>query len=103
MVLEERMIKLKDDYYLDADANSIMLKKDMHNVRTRTRPDGKQVEQSDFSVIGYYASVENALNGFVQEEVKDKIRNSNSSDFKDFLKDIKILLNDIEQMKQINI
>lgn len=50
-----------------------------------------------------YMKIKRIISLFYLEEIKEKIRNSNSSDFKDFLKDIKILLNDIEQMKQINI
>ena len=56
------MIHIKDDYYIDSDAYQFILKQDMH----RVDKEGKPV----FDLIGYYATVEQALRGYMKTQMR---------------------------------
>lgn len=56
------MIHIKDDYYIDSDAYQFILKQDMH----RVDKEGKPV----FDLIGYYATVEQALRGYLKTQMR---------------------------------
>lgn len=56
------MIHIKDDYYIDSDAYQFILKQDMHRVDKEGRP--------IFDNLGYYATVEQALRGYLKTEMR---------------------------------
>lgn len=56
------MIHIKDDYYIDSDAYQFILKQDMH----RVDKEGRAV----YEIIGYYATVGQALRGYLKAEMR---------------------------------
>lgn len=93
------MIKITDKYFLDADSNSCMLKEKTIIKDKESKNFGKE----EYVALGYYTTVEGALNGLVKlelrkfiskpkiQEIDDLVKKINDLDlfFKEKLKEVK--------------
>lgn len=77
------MIKINDDFYIDADSNCYTLKEKTVVKDEKSKKFGEEV----FKDRGYYVTLEGILNGFLKAQTRDWI-NKNGGDIKDLLKEV---------------
>lgn len=77
------MIKINDDFYIDADSNCYTLKEKAIVKDEKSKKFGEEV----FKDRGYYVTLEGILNGFLKAQTRDWI-NKNGGDIKDLLKEV---------------
>ena len=77
------MVKINDDFYIDADSNCYTLKEKTVVKDEKSKKFGEEV----FKDRGYYVTLEGILNGFLKAQTRDWI-NKNGGDIKDLLKEV---------------
>ena len=77
------MIKINDDFYIDADSNCYTLKEKTVVKDEKSKKFGEEV----FKDRGYYVTLEGILNGFLKAQTRDWI-NKNGGYIKDLLKEV---------------
>ena len=77
------MVKINDDFYIDADSNCYTLKEKSVVKDEKSKKFGEEV----FKDRGYYVTLEGVLNGFLKAQTRDWI-NKNSGNIKDLLKEV---------------
>ena len=78
------MIKITDDFYIDADSKNYILRERTIIQDKESKNYGKEL----FKDEGYYTSLEHLLKGFLKVQTREWIQN-NSGNIKDLLKEIK--------------
>ena len=68
------MIRVNDDWVIDVDEYNYILKKDMHRSRERVRKDGTPYIEDDYTVKGYFSTLERALNRLGEEMVRERLK-----------------------------
>lgn len=87
------MIKINDEYYIDTDNCSYVLKK-VHYAK-----DKKTVEEirQDISV-GYYATIDIALKGYLKHKSREIVSKKDFESIKEYLEYIKKLDKSLKEM-----
>lgn len=68
------MIRVNDDWVIDVDEYNYILKKDMHRSRERRRKDGTPYIEDDYTVRGYFSTLDRALNRLGEEMVRERLK-----------------------------
>lgn len=86
------MIKINDEYYIEADTNNYMLKQ-VHFVKTK---EGKE-ERQDLT-IGYYATIDVALKGYLKHKSRDIVSKKDFESIDKYLKYIEKLDKELDKL-----
>lgn len=78
------MIKIDENFYIDADSNSYVLKEKYIIQDEKSKRQGEEA----FKDKGYYVSLEGTLNGYLKNKTREYIQNNNV-EIKELLKEIK--------------
>ena len=70
------MIRINDDWIVDVDDNNYILKKDLHCVRIRKNKDGTFTEGNGYSTIGYFSTLDKALDRLGEEMVRNGLKDA---------------------------
>lgn len=87
------MIKINDEYYIDADTNCYTLKQ-VHYAKTK---EGEEIRQD--LVIGYYATIDIALKGYLKHKSRDIVSKNDFESIDKFLKYIQKLDKELNELK----
>lgn len=87
------MIKINDEYYIDTDTYSFVLKK-VHFAKDKKT--GKEIRQ-DISV-GYYATIDIALKGYLKHKSREIVSKKDFENIKEYLDYIKELDKKLKEM-----
>lgn len=87
------MIKINDEYYIDTDTYSFVLKK-IHYVKDKKTE--KETRQ-DIS-IGYYSTIEIALKGYLKHKSREIVNQKDFRNIKEYLDYIKELDKKLKEM-----
>lgn len=77
------MIKIDENFYIDADSNSYVLKEKYIIQDEKSKRQGEEV----FKDKGYYVSLEGVLNGYLKVQTREWI-NNNDGNIKDLIKEV---------------
>lgn len=77
------MIKIDENFYIDADSNSYVLKEKYIIQDEKSKRQGEEA----FKDKGYYVSLEGTLNGYLKTQTREWI-NNNDGDVKDLIKEV---------------
>lgn len=88
------MIKITDDFYIDADGKNYILRERSIIQDKESKNYGKEL----FKDEGYYTSLEHLLRGFLKIQTREWIQ-KNSGDIKDLLKEIENQNKFVESLK----
>ena len=89
------MIKIDDNFFIDADSNSYTLKEKDKIQDKKSKNYGEEV----FRDRGYYVTLEGVLNGYLKAQTRDYVQN-NETDIKELIKEIK---KQTEFVKKLNL
>lgn len=89
------MIKIDDNFFIDADSNSYTLKEKDKIQDKKSKNYGEEV----FRDRGYYVTLEGVLNGYLKAQTRDYVQN-NDVDVKELIKEIK---KQTEFVKKLNL
>lgn len=87
------MIKINDEYYIDTDTCSYVLKK-VHYAKDKKT--GEEIRQ-DISV-GYYATIDIALKGYLKHKGREIVSKKDFESIKEYLEYIKKLDKSLKEM-----
>lgn len=87
------MIKINDEYYIDADANTYMLKQ-VHYVKTK---EGEEKRQD--ATIGYYSTVDIALKGYLKHKSREIVNKKEFENISEYLSYIEKLDKELKELK----
>ena len=87
------MIKINDEYYIDTDTYSFVLKKVHYAKDKKTGAETRQ----DIS-IGYYATIDIALKGYLKHRSRELVHNKDFKSIKEYLEYIKKLDKSLKEM-----
>ena len=87
------MVKINNDYYIDADSNSYMLKQVKYAVNKKG-----EKERAD-GTIGYYTTIETALKGYLKHQSRDIVSKQVFNSIQEYLKYIQKLDKELAQLK----
>ena len=66
------MIRVNEDYIIDVDSYNYTLKRDVHKT-TKIKLDGEETERPIYVTIGYFGSLDKALERLLAENIKEKL------------------------------
>ena len=89
------MIKIDDNFFIDADSNSYTLKEKDKIQDKKSKNYGEEV----FRDRGYYVTLEGVLNGYLKAQTREFVQN-NETDVKELIKEIK---KQTEFVKKLNL
>ena len=89
------MIKIDDNFFIDADSNSYTLKEKDKIQDKKSKNYGEEV----FRDRGYYVTLEGVLNGYLKAQTREFVQN-NEADIKELIKEIK---KQTEFVKKLNL
>lgn len=89
------MIKIDDNFFIDADSNSYTLKEKDKIQDKKSKNYGEEV----FRDRGYYVTLEGVLNGYLKAQTREFVQN-NETDIKELIKEIK---KQTEFVKKLNL
>ena len=89
------MIKIDENFYIDADNNSYTLKEKDKVQDKKSKNYGEEV----FRDRGYYVTLEGVLNGYLKAQTREFVQN-NETDIKELIKEIK---RQTEFVKKLNL
>ena len=87
------MIKINDEYYINGETNDFVLKQ-VHYAENKET--GEKTRQ-DF-VIGYYATVDIALKGYLKHKSRKIVHEKDFESIKDYLKYIEKLDKELKEI-----
>ena len=89
------MIKIDDNFFIDADSNSYTLKEKDKIQDKKSKNYGEEV----FRDRGYYVTLDGVLNGYLKAQTREFVQN-NEADIKELIKEIK---KQTEFVKKLNL
>lgn len=90
------MVKINEEYYIDADTYSYQLKQ-VHYAETKK---GEQIR--DDKTIGYYPTVEELLKGYLKHRGREIVKTKEFSNIQSYMKYIQKLDKELEKLKLEN-
>ena len=93
------MIKINDEYYIDADSNNYTLKQ-VHYIEKidHTTEKSLGIFRQDITV-GYYPTIEILLKGYLKHKSRDIVSKKDFDSIQSYLKYIKKLDKELENLK----
>lgn len=82
------MIKINDEYFIDATPNCYILLRFVGNAETSKEKNEKQKKKNLYDTLGYYPTIEGALNGIIKTETRKFIGKEDINTLKDLLKKV---------------
>ena len=99
------MIKLNDEWYIEADAYSYVLRKKYTEEEKLQKLEAskdktKTLEDYDdsFDSYGYYPTIEGALNGYLKKCMREKVSKGKIADINTFLNELRALKEEIDSL-----
>ena len=96
------MIKINDEYYIEADTNNYMLKQVHYVEKINHKSDGTDeslgIYRQDL-VIGYYATIDMALKGYLKHKSRDIVSKKDFESIQEYLKYIEKLDKELDKLK----
>lgn len=82
------MIKINDEYFIDATSNCYILQRFVGNAETSKEKQEKQKKKNLYDALGYYPTIEGALNGIIKTETRKFIGKEDINTLKDLLEKV---------------
>jgi len=79
------MVKINEEYFIDADKYNIILVKKSQIKEEKSKNFG----EDKFEPIGYYSNIPDALKSLFNKKIKQKIEEKDFNSYNEFLKDLK--------------
>ena len=96
------MIKLNNDWYIEADNCCYSLRKkytleEKEKKLEACKDKDKTIDdyENDFEIYGYYSTMESAINGYIKKCMRDKVAKCQISDISAFLTELKDIKKEI--------
>lgn len=67
------MIRVNEDWVIDVDNYSYALQRDMHRTAL-IKVEGKEVERPVYKSVGYFATLDQALNRLLDEDFRERFK-----------------------------
>ena len=67
------MIRVNEDWVIDVDNYNYTLQRDMHRTAL-IKVEGKEVERPVYKSVGYFATLDQALNRLLDEDIRERFK-----------------------------